>query len=76
MMRILESYKTSKEGNDCLIKRYVMLIMIDNDYYQTIYSERTVGGWISDEHLRQSVIMNFPDLDSATEHYRKLKKSM
>ena len=75
-MRILESYKTSKEGNDCLIKYYVMLIMVDDDYYQTIYSERTLGSWISDEHLRHSTTMNFPDLHSASEHYRKLKKSI
>ena len=75
-MRILQIYKTSKEGNDCLIKYYIMLVMVDDDYYQTIYSERTVGSWIPDEHLRYSRTNNFPDLDSATEYYRKLKKSI
>lgn len=44
-MEILNEYKNGREGNDCWISDYIILIKLDTNLFVVVHTDTVCGSW-------------------------------
>lgn len=69
-MKILKEYKKGREGNDCWLSDYIVLIELDRDLYIVVHTDTVFGSWTGNPKSSRSEV--FTDYTDALEYMNKL----
>ena len=61
-MEILNEYKKTREGNDCMLYDYICLIRLDYHMYTVIHVDAVQGRWTGEpKSLNGEFFTDYPD---------------
>lgn len=69
-MKILREYKKGREGNDCWLCDYIVLIELDSDLFVVAHIDTVTGSWTGNPKTSRSEV--FTDYSKALTYMNKL----
>lgn len=69
-MKILNEYKGSRTGNECILTDYILFIEVDNQLYVVEHINTVWGGWTG--YQSNSRTEFFTKFDEANKYQKKL----
>ena len=69
-MKILNEYKGSRTGNECILTDYILLVEVDTGLYAVNHINIVQGGWTG--HQSNNRTEFFDKFDEADEYQKKM----
>lgn len=73
-MKILNEYKGSRTGNECILIDYILFVEVDNGLYLVEHIDTVQGGWTGYQSKSRAEL--FTKFDEADKYQKKLIKEI